>query len=42
MSSITNQIGDGKARSLSDIRKHGKFGAHIWLRINDLDSAPVI
>jgi uncharacterized protein (DUF433 family) len=30
------------SRSLSDIRKHGKFGAHIWLRINDLDSASVI
>ena len=29
------------ARSLSDIRKHGNFGARIWLRINDLDSATV-
>ncbi len=29
-------------RSLSDIRKHENFGTHIWLRINDLDSATVI
>ena len=28
--------------SLSDIRKHENFGARIWLRINDLDSASVI
>ena len=28
-------------RSLSDIRKHENFGARIWLRINDLDSATV-
>jgi hypothetical protein len=30
------------ARSLSDIRKHENFGACIWPRINDLDSATVI
>jgi len=30
------------ARSLSDIRKHENFGACVWPRINDLDSATVI
>ena len=30
------------ARSLSDIRKHENFDAHIWLRINDLDSVNMI
>ena len=30
------------ARRLSDIRKHENFDAHIWLRINDLDSVNMI
>jgi hypothetical protein len=27
-----------EARRLSNIRSHEKLNAHIWLRINDLDS----